>query len=242
LKTAIKNFPGSILDFIYPPRCVVCGEWIGKWEAMCTRCVESIKPVKHPMCPICGRPFESAPYDHLCGTCIESTPPFDAARSAAFYEEPLRDAILRFKFDGKTILAEPLARTASEALEMELWDVDIDSIIPVPLHPKRLRWRGFNQSLLLARHIGKRAGIWVDAYTLKRIRPTRPQVELTHKQRATNVKGAFAVSRPQFVDGRKILLVDDVSTTGATLRECAKMLRKAGASNVYALTVARARQ
>jgi predicted amidophosphoribosyltransferase len=108
------------------------------------------------------------------------------------------------------------------------------------LHPSRLRWRGFNQSLLLARHIAERKKLKVDAYSLQRTRPTIPQVRLTPKQRVENVKGAFSVTRKHFVDGRHILLVDDITTTGSTLRECAKALKKAGATNIYAITVARA--
>jgi len=241
-KDIAKNFLRPVLDFVYPPRCMVCNDWIGKWDVMCAQCAEDIKPVHHPLCPICGRPFESASEDHPCGACIMNTPPFDALRAAAFYEGSMRDAILRFKFGGKTALTRAMADAAFDIYRKEFAEVDMDVIIPVPLHPLRLRWRGFNQSLLLARHIGKRAGLHTDAHTLKRIRDTVPQVELTPKQRATNVKGAFGVSRSQSVDGKRILLVDDVATTCATLIECAKVLKKAGAREVYALTVARPRQ
>ncbi len=207
---------------------------------MCPRCAKAIRFVKHPLCPTCGRPFESPPYDHQCGTCIADTPHFDMLRSAALYEGPMREAILKFKFNGRTSLAKVLGDAANETLDAELGDVKIDSVVPVPLHPRRLRWRGFNQSLILARHIAKRNKLWVDAYSLQRTRPTIPQVRLTPKQRVENVKGAFSVTRKHFVDGRHILLVDDITTTGSTIRECAKALRKAGAAKIYVLTVARA--
>lgn len=117
---------------------------------------------------------------------------------------------------------------------------EIDSIIPVPLHKRRLRWRGFNQALMLAREISEITGIWVDPNTLIRVRYTRPQTRLPFKERSENVKGAFEVARETFVRDRSVLLVDDVATTGSTLTECARVLKKAGARRVEALTIARA--
>jgi len=207
---------------------------------MCARCMEGIRRIGHPLCPTCGRPFQAGADDHQCGECAAENPLFDRLRSAAFYDGPMRDAILRYKFNGRTSLVKLLGDAAIEAFNTEFGDSEIDSIIPVPLHASRLRWRGFNQSLLLARHIADRKKLWVDAYSLQRTRPTVPQVRLTPKQRVENVKGAFAVSRKQFVDGRNILLVDDITTTGSTIHECSKALRKAGAAKIYALTVARA--
>jgi ComF family protein len=230
----------AVLDFVYPPRCVVCGEWMDSWTVMCAKCAGDLRRVEHPLCPTCGKPFISAPYDHLCSVCSQDEQYFDAQRSAIIYEGQWREAILKFKFNGVTSLAKTLADATKNIFETEFKEIQVDSIVPVPLHPTRLRWRGFNQSLTLARRIAKERGFWIDPYSLVRSRPTTPQVRLTPKQREENVKGAFAVARPNFIDGRNILLIDDVTTTGSTLRECSKVLKKAGASKVYALTVARA--
>ncbi len=230
----------SILDFVYPSRCMVCGEWEETEDSVCPECCGAFDRIGHPMCTVCGKPFESSPSDHKCGACSIKKPPYDMLRSVGKYEGSLREAVLRFKFNQRTSLAKKLGEMAAEVVNTEYESIDIDSIVPVPLHPTRLRWRGFNQSMLLSRHIGSRNKIWVDAYSLRRVRDTTPQVQLTPKQRDFNVRGAFAISKSQFVDGRKILLVDDVATTCATLRECAKVLRKNGAAAVYTLTIARA--
>jgi ComF family protein len=191
------------------------------------------------MCVICGKPFLSGE-GHICGACFKKRPPFDIARAAGVYAGSLSRAIIRFKFNGKMSLAGPLGKLMAETLLKEFDVKEIDSIIPVPLHRRRLRWRGFNQSLLLARQISDQTGLWVDADTLKRIRHTTPQTRLPLKERAENVRGAFNVSRESYVKDRAILLVDDVFTSGSTILECSRALKSAGASRVMALTAAKA--
>jgi ComF family protein len=144
------------------------------------------------------------------------------------------------KFGRKTKLADHLAKLMTATLLKEFDIGEIDTIVPVPLHKRRLRWRGFNQSLLLAKGISSATGIEVDYFTLKRIRHTKPQTRLPLSQRSENVKGAFQVIRPNFVKDRAILLVDDVFTSGATLMECARTLKANGARAVYALCAVRA--
>ena len=235
------KYVGKILDFIYPPRCLVCGSWSVADGRLCDECRAGYETVEPPMCPICGRPFESSGNGHECGSCAVKKPPYDILRSAAYYEGSLREAVLRFKFSGRTSLNKFLGEAVLSLYDAEFSSSKVDAIIPVPLHPARLRWRGYNQSLLLASYIGSRRNIRVDPRSLRRVKHTTPQVALTLKQRDLNVRGAFAVSRPESIEGAGVLLVDDVTTTGATLRECAKVLRKAKAANVYALTVARPR-
>jgi len=225
-------------DIVYPPRCQVCGKWSGRAGEICPDCGADFEWISRPLCPICGKPFESSPHDHPCGGCLAKKPHFDALRSAAVYNGSMRKAILRFKFSGKTVLARQFGNFLFEVFESEYCHQDFDAVIPVPLHRERLRWRGFNQSLLLARELGRRTGLWVDSYSLARTRPTIPQVNLTANQRAINVKGAFDVRRPRFIKNRHLLLVDDISTTGITLDECARTLKKHGAASVYCLTVA----
>jgi len=229
----------ALLDFIYPPRCSVCGAFIWEHRPICPKCEAGIGKITHPICVICGLPFFSGE-DHPCGDCSNHPPPFDRARSAAIYAGSLQPAITHFKFGRKTGLAKPLGKLMAESLIGEFEPGEIDCIIPVPLHRKRLRWRGFNQALLLAREISAATGLWVDPLTLKRIRETRPQTRLPFKERGENVRGAFAVVRETFVRDRSILLVDDVFTTGSTIIECSRMLKKAGAARIQALTVARA--
>ena len=229
----------SLLDFIYPPRCGVCFEFIEEPRPICAECEALLPKISHPMCVICGMPFLGGE-DHACGACLDKRPPFDRARAAGIYSGSLRPAIIHFKFNRKIQLAKPLGKLMADTLLDELDPQEIDSIIPVPLHKKRLRWRGFNQALLLARELSALTGIWIDAYTLKRVRYTKPQTRLPHKERAENVKGAFNVERETFVRDRSILLVDDVATTGSTLIECAGVLKKAGARRIEALTAAKA--
>jgi ComF family protein len=148
----------------------------------------------------------------------------------------LQEAICLFKFRGKVALAPALAQLMVDRLP--LFD-SVDLVIPVPLHPKRLREREFNQSLLLADRIARRLGLPLSYANLVRIAPAPAQTTLSRKRRLKNLRGAFAVRRPDAIAGKRILLIDDVFTTGATVNECAKTLRKAGAGDVFALTLAR---
>lgn len=206
---------------------------------MCAQCESELSRIQHPMCSVCGTPFMGG-VDHPCGACAIKRPPFDRARAAGIYTGPMRNAILKFKFNFKTSLAKPIGKLMADTLLKEFDAGEINSVMPVPLHKKRLRWRGFNQALILCNEISRHTGLWVDPLTLKRIRWTHPQTRLPLKERPGNVKDAFAVARPDFVKDRVILLVDDVSTSGSTLMECARVLKKAGARRVEALTAAKA--
>lgn len=229
----------AVLDFIYPPRCAICGEFVNPNVGVCVKCASDFRLVEHPMCTICGIPFHGGS-DHICGDCHKKRPSFDKARAWGVHSGALRHAVIALKFGRKTKLAHLLARLMTATLLKEFDIADIDSIIPVPLHKKRLRWRGFNQSLLLAREISSATGIDVDFLSLKRTRLTKPQTRLPLKQRSENVKGAFQVVRANFVKDRRILLVDDVFTSGATIAECALTLKSHGAIAVYALCAVRA--
>lgn len=191
------------------------------------------------MCTVCGVPFRAGS-DHICGECHKSKPAFDKARAWGIHRGAGRYAVIGLKFGRKTKLADHLAQLMTATLLKEFDIGEIDTIVPVPLHKRRLRWRGFNQSLLLAKGISSATGIEVDYFTFKRIRHTKPQTRLPLSQRSENVKGAFQVVRPNFVKDRAILLVDDVFTSGATLTECAKTLKANGARAVYALCAVRA--
>jgi len=232
----------SLLDIIFPPVCPLCEEGLMD-GILCADCRGGIlsKKIRGPICAVCGIPFiaygdVTEPHrGRLCGRCITEKTPFKEARSAFAYEGPVLDAIHRFKYGGRVALAGYLGRLASEAAE---FPDRMDVVVPVPLHKKRLQKRGFNQSLLIAREVAKRLNTEVDYMNLKRARETYPQINLRIKEREANIKGAFAVRDGKAFRDKKVLLVDDVFTTGATIRECAKMLKGAGAE-VYVLTIAR---
>ena len=174
----------------------------------------------------------------LCGACRRRVPGFDYARAAARYDGVVREALHAFKFRGQRALAVPLGALLVEATRAGL-PRGATLLVPVPLHPRRERERGFNQAALLARRVGRAWGCAVREDVLVRTVATRSQTELDAAARRANVRDAFRARRPALVEGRHVVLVDDVLTTGATLSECARCLRAAGAASVGALTVAR---
>jgi ComF family protein len=190
-----------------------------------------------PYCPRCSRPFPKGSTSHLCTDCLGERLSYDWGRSAAFYQGVLAEAIQRFKYHGDIVLSGPLSWFWKK---VDFEDRSFDAIVPVPLHKSRLQQRGFNQALLLGKTLGKIHGKKVLPSILQRIRNTIPQVELDHRQRVKNVRGAFAVKNPQEIMDKRLLLVDDVLTTGATVNECARVLKKYGAREVLVLTLARA--
>lgn len=195
-----------------------------------------------PVCPSCGRPFASSDAltyspEHTCGQCRKILPSFDQALSVGQFEGPLREAIHQFKYRPCRSLGKPLSAWMARNLRLIS---EIDVVMPVPLHRKRLRQRGFNQALLLSYGVGSAFEIPLSVDNLIRSRFTRPQVELSGEERIKNVAGAFAIRRPGEVDGKSVLIVDDVFTSGATMNECAAVLKEGGAARVTALTLARA--
>lgn len=231
------------LRFVLPVECIACGHSLSTDPVpfFCTSCWQYIRPLRGPACARCDQPFVSPAAttytpDHQCQHCQERPPDFQRAWTLFPYLSPLREAICSFKYRGKHTLAKPLARLMINALPCE---IDVDIIVPVPLHPTRLRGREFNQSLLLADQLGRHLARPVSATHLVRITATDPQTTLTRQARLKNLRKAFAVRRPQDLTEKRILLVDDVFTTGTTLNECAKALRQAGSGPVFALTLAR---
>jgi ComF family protein len=233
------------LDLVYPPRCPVCKAFVDRGsgdDLICPECAEAFTRVAPPLCRRCGLPLNAGPpEERLCEACLLRPPAYEAARALYVYEGTAVEAVHRFKYSGVIRLAEVfgpmLARLALERLP---GDMKRPLVMPVPLHLERLRRRGFNQSLLLARHVASLPGYELDYLALCRIRPTPSQSTLDRDLRRRNVKAAFEVRRPPAVKGRDVVLVDDVSTTGSTLDACSRALLKAGALRVYGLTMARA--
>ena len=234
----LKNSANSILEFFLPRLCLFCGASVGEEAevAVCPECEGQIEWVESPLCNCCGAVFASRDgADRICGDCTADPPPFTRARAAAIYDGPVAQAIKRFKFTRQMAYLPVMQHWLKRPICTELV-ADAALIVPVPLHPKRLKQRGFNQALLLAHAFPE---VPLEREAVVRVRHTVPQVELKPNERRENVKGAFAVLDPALVKGRNILLLDDVYTTGATVKECAKVLLKSGARQVEVLTVAR---
>jgi len=234
----VKYFGASLLEFFLPRMCLFCGVPVGETAvvAVCPECEAQITWVASPLCTCCGRVFEDREGpDRVCGDCQTDPPPFARARAAALYDGPVVQAITRFKFSRQMALLPVMHHWLQRPLCLELVAA-ADLLAPVPLHPKRIKHRGFNQSLLLAQAF---PGAAVVRELVVRTRHTQPQVGLNPKERQKNVRGAFAVTDPALVKGKSVLLIDDLYTTGSTVKECARVLRKAGPRRVEVLTVAR---
>lgn len=233
----------GIADTVFPPICVACGDVLNNdmESFFCSGCFSKIGFSKSPICSCCGLPFINYKGEnHLCSDCISREQYFSAARSVGRYETPLRDAIHLFKYKGKIAVGKALGRLMA-GFEYDSFNMrDYSLIMPVPLHQKRLRERGFNQSVVLASEVAVRHHINLDFMTLKRMVYTEPQVNLGRKERDSNVNGAFSITSSEGVNGERIILIDDVYTTGSTVRECARVLLENGAADVAVLTLARA--
>jgi ComF family protein len=231
-----------LLHLVLPVDCEGCGVALAEDPIpfFCRSCWSQIAPLKGPACPRCGRPFPSSVSltyspDHLCGDCRKRRPAFTKAWSLYPYAPPLQDAIRLFKYHGKTILADALGDLMLAAPP----PVEVDLLMPVPLHPSRLREREFNQALLLADRLSRRCRATVSYDNLVRLRLTESQSALSRSARLKNLRRSFAVRRPGEIQDKRVLLIDDVYTTGTTVNECAKSLRRAGAAEVYVCTLAR---
>lgn len=224
----------KLLSIIYPSRCPVCSDSSDQWTyaPICNACWSEIKRYSGPSCMICALPVSSE-HARTCGQCIRKTPPFSKILPYGLYEGVLAEAIHQFKFYGVRRLSQPLGN-----LLLHLDIPPADGIVPVPMSKKGLIKRGFNQSLLLSRVIEKRTRTPLFMNSLFKIKDTPPQIGLSARERLTNLKNAFEVRGN--LKGLCLLLVDDVITTGATVRECSRTLMKAGAKKVTVLSLARA--
>lgn len=234
-----KSFARSALDLVLPPSCLGCGEPVGDPQALCPACFARMEFLGEPCCACCGHPFDLAAPGELCASCLASHPSYDRARAVFAYTPDSRNLVLdlkhRDRLEGIPAFAGWLARVGKEAL------ADADLIAPVPLSRLRLFSRRFNQSAELARALSRRSGIPVAVDLLLRLRHTESQARKSRLARRRNIRGAIGVNpaRLPLPDDAHIVLIDDVLTTGATVGECARMLKKAGAAQVSVLTLAR---
>ncbi len=231
--SSLQTLWRGLMDLVFPPRCVGCGR-AGMW--LCPDCLAIVKPIPPPICRICGDRVFGA---EICPTCRETPPAIDGIRSVTLHQGPVRKAIHGFKYRRQRDLAPILGSLLADYLILNPLPGDL--LVPVPLHPDRQRQRGYNQSILLAHALAGAppgSGLTVNETALRRIRATASQTKLDRHQRKQNVAGAFACADGA-VTGQRVLLIDDVCTTGATLEACSVACRQAGAASVWALTVTR---
>ena len=231
----------KIIDLLFPYRCLKCGKTLDSAGYLCDHCVDEINFIVPPYCRKCGTPLHVDKESDLkyCATCSGKKKKFYRfARSAVVYDNSDKNLIIAFKFFDKTENANLLAAMLKIAGK-DIFDAGADLIMPVPLHKSRLLKRRYNQSAILADKLSKMVNIPIDCFSLIRHKKTRPQVEFSGKERIINVKNAFSVKYPDKIANQRIILIDDVMTTGSTLKECALVLRRAGAKSVDLLTVAR---
>ena len=242
LATPIQNWLNVGLGFLYPETCQLCREQpaTARDGFVCRHCWTQVRFICPPFCERCGLPYPgdlTTPFE--CTNCREMELHFNSARSAVVARGIVREAIHRYKYQRalwfEPFLADLLIREAKPALREQHWDF----IVPVPLYSVKHREREFNQAERLASHLGAATKIALNKKLLRRVIPTATQTLLTREQRATNMRGAFVANDGARLDGERIVLVDDVFTTGATTSACAKALRAAGAGDVCVWTVAR---
>jgi ComF family protein len=241
LAPALRRAGRSLIDLVYPPLCLTCRTPVGDPRALCANCWKAITFIGGAVCDCCGLPFELDPgSESLCASCLVQRPDFDRARAAICYDDSSKGAILALKRADRLEFAQLFAiwlRHAGQALLNEA-----DLIVPVPLHRLGLWTRRYNQSAVLAQRLAKLTDKPFDAFVLARTRATPSQGNMpSAKARARNVRGAFRVPprAKARVEGRTVLLIDDVLTTGATIEACARTLKRAGAEKVLVLTIAR---
>ena len=235
----------ALAALVFPAPCHICEATLDTASRIpvCRGCLESLRPLSGPMCQTCGRPFVSAvaatARQPLCHACRRGVYAFDLARSYGAYDGPMVRAITLLKYHAVTPLAGWFAARLAELVARQAKAFVADVVVPVPLHATRLRERGYNQAELIARPLARRLRLPFRSYLLVRTRPRPDKLKLSRQERWRTVRGAYAIHTGNRVDNLRVLLVDDVFTSGATLDACARALRHAGAASVLGLTVAR---
>ncbi len=245
LRRSLREALDALASLIFPAPCRICGAVLATASRIpiCQPCLESLRPFSGPACQKCGRPFVSPRAAEvarpLCQLCRRGVYTFDLARSYGRYENAMVSAITLLKYHAVRPLGGWFAARLAELIAREPKSFVADLVVPVPLHPARLRERGYNQAELIARPLARELRLPMNSALLVRTKPRPDKLKLTRKERWRTVRGAYILRPGSQVDKRRVLLVDDVFTTGATLDACARALRQAGASSVIGITVAR---
>jgi ComF family protein len=240
--TEVNRWWERLVGLVFPRNCRLCAAPLAEDEpgVVCGNCLATVKFIEPPFCHRCALPFAGAiegPFN--CGYCADLEFRFDRNVSACRADGVVLECIHRFKYQRELYFQPHLAAWLIGAARQRIDWTAVDAIVPVPLHPRKQRHREFNQAALLARSLGRAVAKPVWTRHLRRVKDTESQTKLNADERAANLRGAFVARRPAALAGRRLVLVDDVFTTGATLDSCAKVLRRAGAVQVIALTVGR---
>ncbi|MCB8944724.1 MAG: ComF family protein [Ardenticatenaceae bacterium] len=227
-----RQVAGAFLSFLFPPVCAVCRK---PGAMFCADCRAKVVWIQEPICQKCGRVVQGR--GEICRTCVHHALPLAQIRSTVLFAEPVQSVIHKLKYEGMFGLVEPLADLMLEG--WLCWETAVDLVIPIPLHHERKKMRGYNQSELLARQFSQKLNMPMNTHALQRVRKTRSQVGLNITERKENMQAAFHAEEKTVV-GKKILLIDDVCTTGATLSAAADALLSKGAESVSAYCLARA--
>lgn len=226
----------SLIDLIFPPRCVVCDGILKSHETgVCASCVGGLHRIGAPWCMKCGKEVRGEDTVY-CSDCLTHRRDFDSGRSLFLYNEPMRKSIYRFKYNGRKEYAAYYGQELASSLGDWIRFVAPDAIIPVPIHEKRLKKRGYNQAELIGRALSRHVHVPVESTLLSRVRETAKQKELDASERENNLKKAFKTTRND-VKLNSVLLIDDIYTTGATCDAAARCLKEAGVRHVYVLTL-----
>jgi ComF family protein len=244
-RARLRDWGGAVASVLLPAPCGVCGELLdsGQRIPICAACFAQFQPIAWHLCEHCGRPilsdFAAEISPLLCGLCRRDLYDFDFARSFAPYGPVASRAILMLKYERVLPLGAWFAAKLADLVRANPGGFEADVLVPVPLHAARFRERGYNQAELIARPLARLLGLPFKSYLLVRTKPRPDKLKLTIRERWRTVRGAYATREGTQVDNLRVLLVDDVFTTGATLDACSRALRKAGAVRVAGLTVAR---
>ncbi len=242
LLNSLLELKDDVLDLVYPQHCAICQKHLKKQDTdVCENCWNSLVILPDPFCPYCRSFYE--PGETKCSFCQSARRTIEdrqisMVRSLGRFDDYYKEIIHRFKYAKKIPLGKKIAQRLGETINGDSDFLQSDFLIPVPLHKSRYRERGFNQSQIIAEQVSKATGVALLKNALKRKKNTKDQTNLSPQQREENVRGAFLVTDPEAVKGKNVILVDDVITTGATLSECARMLKQAGAERIIGMTIA----
>lgn len=227
------------IDLLLPPTCLLCGQLLPPGSdprKFCVSCRLDMPPLPESHCSRCAQPFPAGTSQHLCTTCLKRPPAFTSVHAAGTYQGSVKAAIQKLKYRNQVNLAQPLGQLLGES--MEAINFAADCIIPVPLHPGRLQERGYNQALEISRPLARRLRVPIEADLLQRTLKTPPQQGLTAFERKNNLRNAFTLTQTTSI--RNVLLVDDVMTTGETVRECCRILLQGKVEKVQVAVIGRA--
>ncbi|NLK98517.1 MAG: ComF family protein [Epulopiscium sp.] len=228
-----------LLDLIYPPRCIFCTSIIPIQEerGICRVCKDTLPFIEGKVCQKCGKPIQDSKERTTCFDCVKNTPVYDKGWAVFIYEGMVKEAIYRFKYGGHKEYGKYLGKLMADRIRNQISEEGFDVIIPIPIHKNRKRKRGYNQAEELAKAISRELGIPMDVAILTRVKETKPQSGLSIMQRQNNLKKAFKIADTINLDQMKILLVDDIYTTGTTMNYCAGLLKERGAKKVCFLSL-----